>query len=243
MDPRVRRDIWNLILRMKHDRITIMTTHSMEEADILGDKIAIMANGQLRCTWTKGQGEMGGDGRRWIKSGSSRLLVLLSIYAEQWALLWTWRTGLQVSSSSKQSCCRSFFPGRCLLLTATDPHPPPPPPRLLGYKIELVVKHDSTQTIMDLVSEKLPGTSFPWSMAKNFNSRFIGHLLIYNLFNTRYHSRGNPNVRSHWSWGRNFIAIQLTTWQVCTQFIGRLHLILVLGRKDGRREGEGLRVT
>ena len=28
--------------------MTVMTTHSMEEADILGDNIAIMASGQLR---------------------------------------------------------------------------------------------------------------------------------------------------------------------------------------------------
>ena len=48
MDPKIRRNIWNLILRMKQNRITIMTTHSMEEADILGDNIAIMANGQLK---------------------------------------------------------------------------------------------------------------------------------------------------------------------------------------------------
>lgn len=48
MDPKIRRHIWNLILRMKENRVTIMTTHSMEEADILGDNIAIMANGQLK---------------------------------------------------------------------------------------------------------------------------------------------------------------------------------------------------
>ena len=48
MDPKIRRDIWNLILRSKKDRVTIMTTHSMEEADILGDTIAIMANGKLK---------------------------------------------------------------------------------------------------------------------------------------------------------------------------------------------------
>ncbi len=48
MDPCIRRDIWNLILRMKQNRVTIMTTHSMEEADILGDTIAIMATGVLR---------------------------------------------------------------------------------------------------------------------------------------------------------------------------------------------------
>jgi len=48
MDPKIRRDIWNLILRSKHNRVTIMTTHSMEEADILGDTIAIMAKGKLK---------------------------------------------------------------------------------------------------------------------------------------------------------------------------------------------------
>ena len=48
MDPKIRRDVWNLILRMKQNRVMIMTTHSMEEADILGDTVAIMANGQLK---------------------------------------------------------------------------------------------------------------------------------------------------------------------------------------------------
>lgn len=52
MDPRIRRDIWNLILRKKQNRVTVMTTHSMEEADILGDNIAIMAGGQLRSVIT-----------------------------------------------------------------------------------------------------------------------------------------------------------------------------------------------
>ena len=48
MDPRIRRDIWNLILRMKQGRVTIVTTHFMEEADILADSIAILSSGQLR---------------------------------------------------------------------------------------------------------------------------------------------------------------------------------------------------
>ena len=36
----------------KQDRTVILTTHSMEEADILGDCIAIMAKGRLRCIGT-----------------------------------------------------------------------------------------------------------------------------------------------------------------------------------------------
>eukprot|EP00731_Ephydatia_muelleri_P025971 Em0018g71a len=52
MDPQVRREIWNLILKMKPGRVTIMTTHAMDEADILGDVIAIMANGSLKVMGT-----------------------------------------------------------------------------------------------------------------------------------------------------------------------------------------------
>ena len=34
---------------MKRDKIVVLTTHSMEEADALGDKIAMMSQGRLRA--------------------------------------------------------------------------------------------------------------------------------------------------------------------------------------------------
>lgn len=40
---------WQLIKRIKKGRIILLTTHSMDEADELGDRIAIMANGSLKC--------------------------------------------------------------------------------------------------------------------------------------------------------------------------------------------------
>jgi len=49
MDPMSRRHVWELIEKMKKDRVIILTTHSMEEADVLGDRIAIMAHGKVRC--------------------------------------------------------------------------------------------------------------------------------------------------------------------------------------------------
>ena len=49
MDPHSRRKVWKLIESMKGSRAILLTTHSMEEADALADRIAIMANGQLRC--------------------------------------------------------------------------------------------------------------------------------------------------------------------------------------------------
>jgi len=52
LDPSSRREIWNSIQRLKKNRIIFLTTHSMEEADILGDRIAVMASGKLRCLGT-----------------------------------------------------------------------------------------------------------------------------------------------------------------------------------------------
>lgn len=79
LDPLSRRHLWDLIDRTKQTRAIILTTHSMEEADILGDRcalnnapgcneilsategltdsgktcrIAIMARGRLRCIGT-----------------------------------------------------------------------------------------------------------------------------------------------------------------------------------------------
>ena len=49
MDPYSRRSTWNVIRRMKQGRIILLTTHFLDEADILGDRIAIMGDGKLRC--------------------------------------------------------------------------------------------------------------------------------------------------------------------------------------------------
>lgn len=48
VDPVNRRKIWNLLREIKKDKITLLTTHSMEEAEILGEKIAIIVDGKLR---------------------------------------------------------------------------------------------------------------------------------------------------------------------------------------------------
>jgi ATP-binding cassette subfamily A (ABC1) protein 3 len=49
LDPVSRRTLWNLLKQKKEGRTIILTTHFMEEADILGDRIAIMANGEVKC--------------------------------------------------------------------------------------------------------------------------------------------------------------------------------------------------
>ena len=50
MDPYARRATWDLLAKYKHNRCILMSTHLMDEADLLGDRIAIMAEGKLRCS-------------------------------------------------------------------------------------------------------------------------------------------------------------------------------------------------
>ncbi|KAL1501623.1 hypothetical protein ABEB36_006920 [Hypothenemus hampei] len=52
MDPQSRRDMWDLLLQWRNERTILITTHFMEEADALGDWIAIMNEGKLICHGT-----------------------------------------------------------------------------------------------------------------------------------------------------------------------------------------------
>lgn len=49
MDPYSRRFTWDLLQKNRDGKIMILTTHSMDEADILSNRIAIMANGEVKC--------------------------------------------------------------------------------------------------------------------------------------------------------------------------------------------------
>ncbi|QDZ26080.1 ABC transporter [Chloropicon primus] len=47
MDPRSRRDTWDIIRKNRRNKVIILSTHFMEEADILCDRIGIMHRGSL----------------------------------------------------------------------------------------------------------------------------------------------------------------------------------------------------
>lgn len=49
MDPFSRRSTWNMLQANRHGRAMVLTTHFMDEADLLGDRIAILAEGELQC--------------------------------------------------------------------------------------------------------------------------------------------------------------------------------------------------
>ena len=49
MDPVARRELWTLLKGVRVGKCMLLTTHYMDEADVLGDRVAIMAKGELRC--------------------------------------------------------------------------------------------------------------------------------------------------------------------------------------------------
>ena len=48
MDPTARKDTWDMIKSSSKGKIMILTTHYMDEAEALGDRIGIMSKGQLK---------------------------------------------------------------------------------------------------------------------------------------------------------------------------------------------------
>jgi ABC-type multidrug transport system ATPase subunit len=50
LDPLSRRRVWETINILKRDRVVLLTTHNMEEADALGDNIMVLHNGQVKAT-------------------------------------------------------------------------------------------------------------------------------------------------------------------------------------------------
>uniref|UniRef100_A0A8D0L236 ABC transporter domain-containing protein n=1 Tax=Sphenodon punctatus TaxID=8508 RepID=A0A8D0L236_SPHPU len=50
VDPYSRRSIWDLLLKYRAGRTIILSTHHMDEADILGDRVAIISQGKLYCS-------------------------------------------------------------------------------------------------------------------------------------------------------------------------------------------------
>ncbi|KAL7748734.1 hypothetical protein RI367_005888 [Sorochytrium milnesiophthora] len=52
MDPINRRKVWQYIARLKRDCVLLLTSHSMEETDALGDDICIIDHGEVQATGT-----------------------------------------------------------------------------------------------------------------------------------------------------------------------------------------------
>ncbi|KAJ3294611.1 ATP-binding cassette sub- A member 5 [Rhizoclosmatium sp. JEL0117] len=53
VDPKAKRNLWNLLKALQGRLATLLTTHSMEEADALATRIGIVVEGQLACLGTQ----------------------------------------------------------------------------------------------------------------------------------------------------------------------------------------------
>ncbi|KAM9329474.1 ATP-binding cassette sub-family A member 10-like [Gastrophryne carolinensis] len=49
LDPFSRHQVWAYLKEMKADRVTLMSSQFMDEADILADRLAVISGGHLRC--------------------------------------------------------------------------------------------------------------------------------------------------------------------------------------------------
>ncbi|XP_054459181.1 phospholipid-transporting ATPase ABCA1 [Anoplopoma fimbria] len=87
VDPYSRRGIWDLLLKYRKDRTIILSTHYMDEAELLGDRIAIISQGKLCCC------------------GSP--LFLKSCLGSGYYLTVVKREGLDTSTPSSTSICTS----------------------------------------------------------------------------------------------------------------------------------------
>ena len=50
LDPGARRRLWQTLATLKEGRSILLTTHYMDEAEILADRVSIMKDGQIACT-------------------------------------------------------------------------------------------------------------------------------------------------------------------------------------------------
>lgn len=49
LDPETRRGIWDILTGLRGKMAMVLTTHSMEEADVLCSRIGIVNDGILKC--------------------------------------------------------------------------------------------------------------------------------------------------------------------------------------------------
>uniref|UniRef100_A0A8C6NMZ2 ATP binding cassette subfamily A member 5 n=1 Tax=Nothobranchius furzeri TaxID=105023 RepID=A0A8C6NMZ2_NOTFU len=49
MDPCSRHQVWSLLKKLRAGRVIVLSTHYMDEADILADRKAVISQGQLKC--------------------------------------------------------------------------------------------------------------------------------------------------------------------------------------------------
>ena len=52
VDPKARKDLWLILEKYRQNKTLLISTHYMDEAEALGDRIVIISNGKLQCDGT-----------------------------------------------------------------------------------------------------------------------------------------------------------------------------------------------
>ena len=55
MDPHSRRELWQFLRREQRNRCIVLTTHSFDEAELLGDRVLVLSRGRARAAGTVAQ--------------------------------------------------------------------------------------------------------------------------------------------------------------------------------------------
>ena len=77
LDPENRRQLWQILSEARGDKAMVLTTHSMEEADVLCSRIGVLTDGALRCIGpqTKLKNKYGGGYHLYINCHKDNYLV------------------------------------------------------------------------------------------------------------------------------------------------------------------------
>eukprot|EP00012_Vannella_robusta_P004194 CAMPEP_0206184392 /NCGR_PEP_ID=MMETSP0166-20121206/1192_1 /ASSEMBLY_ACC=CAM_ASM_000260 /TAXON_ID=95228 /ORGANISM="Vannella robusta, Strain DIVA3 518/3/11/1/6" /LENGTH=783 /DNA_ID=CAMNT_0053599401 /DNA_START=169 /DNA_END=2517 /DNA_ORIENTATION=+ len=84
LDPISKRQLWDIVSTSKKGRSVILTTHSMEEADVLCDRISIIDQGRLQCIGTH-KNKFGFGYRLYVsaKPGEEESVQMVSNFVEK----------------------------------------------------------------------------------------------------------------------------------------------------------------
>ena len=85
LDPENRRQLWDLLASVRGKRTILMTTHSMEEADVLCSRIGIINEGVLRCVGSqlRLKGNYGGGYRLFLNCYKGSYIRMLEARRRQ----------------------------------------------------------------------------------------------------------------------------------------------------------------
>ena len=109
LDPEVRRIVWKIIQQCRQSQTFLLTTHSMEEAEVLCQRIGIMSRGNLECIGSPLHlKKLYGTGFKitvkYLDQELAKTFMsnVLNLYCETWSFTATFATGMIIELLPKK---------------------------------------------------------------------------------------------------------------------------------------------